>query len=326
MGRVWKLGLTVGIFALIAAKVNFADLVEPLEALRPHTVLLCLGLSLFQITLLAFRWKMVADIEALDLPWLTALRCTMASQLFGQGLPASVGVDGLRVWWLTRLGMPFGPSLRNIVLDRVSGLLALLLFNIFAVALLVFWLGLAPQGRDAFVAMVLPMAILGIGASRLGRIVLFGFYRLLRRAFYTWEKPRRLLRKLFVALHALQKASAALLWSRAAPMLMITGLAVHALVIVIALLVLRDIGVNVSATTLFAIFPPIILLAYLPISIGGWGIREGATAFAFTMIGQPAELGVFVGLALGLFSLAGALIGAVFWLGAPLPSREVKTT
>lgn len=324
MGRVLKIGLTVGLLGLIAAKLDFAALARPLKALTIDTVLLCLAISLLQITLLAFRWSMVAKMGALNLPWLTALRCTMASQLFGQGLPASVGADGLRVWWLTRVGMPFGPSLRNVVLDRMSGLLALLLFNVFAVALLVFWLGLALQGRDALFAMAAPMAILGIGSSRVGRIVLFAIYRGLRRGLSRWEKPRQGVRKLFLALSTLQKACGALLWSRAAPRLMTVGVAIHAMGVVIAWLVVRDIGVDISLVTLFAIFPPVILVAYLPISIGGWGVREGAAAFAFTMVGQSPELGVFVGLALGLFTLAGALVGAVFWLGAPLPPREAK--
>jgi uncharacterized membrane protein YbhN (UPF0104 family) len=64
---------------------------------------------------------------------------------------------------------------------------------------------------------------------------------------------------------------------------------------------------------MFLIFMPTVLfLSMLPISIAGWGVREGAMVGALAVVGVPAHqslaLSICFGLALVFISLPGGLI------------------
>jgi hypothetical protein len=60
---------------------------------------------------------------------------------------------------------------------------------------------------------------------------------------------------------------------------------------------------------------PLMLLALLamslPVNIGGWGPREGVTAWAFGAAGLSAGQGLTIAVAYGLFAFVAALPGAV---------------
>ena len=58
---------------------------------------------------------------------------------------------------------------------------------------------------------------------------------------------------------------------------------------------------------------PLTLLAMaLPISIGGWGVREAAAAVLWPLLGMKAEAGIATSVLYGLISLAGSLPGLAF--------------
>jgi glycosyltransferase 2 family protein len=60
--------------------------------------------------------------------------------------------------------------------------------------------------------------------------------------------------------------------------------------------------------------PAIMEIASLPISLAGWGVREGAAVVAFGALGLPAEQALGASLAFGLLLAAVSMIGGVLWL------------
>ena len=65
----------------------------------------------------------------------------------------------------------------------------------------------------------------------------------------------------------------------------------------------------------------VLLAMTIPLSIGGWGPREGAAAWLFTMAGLSAAQGVSTSVVYGVLSLVASLPGAVVllvaWLRRP---------
>jgi len=59
---------------------------------------------------------------------------------------------------------------------------------------------------------------------------------------------------------------------------------------------------------------PVALVANLPISVGGWGVRETAMIALFGLIGVPASATLVLSIQLGLLSLIVALPGGLLWL------------
>jgi uncharacterized membrane protein YbhN (UPF0104 family) len=70
----------------------------------------------------------------------------------------------------------------------------------------------------------------------------------------------------------------------------------------------------VGSTASLAQLAPLLLLALLamtlPLNIGGWGPREGATAWAFGAAGLGASLGLTVAVVYGMLAFVAALPGA----------------
>ena len=62
----------------------------------------------------------------------------------------------------------------------------------------------------------------------------------------------------------------------------------------------------------------------MPISIAGWGVREGAMVAAFTYAGLPQSDGLLVSLLFGISYLLLGVLGGVVWvLGTQRAERNV---
>ncbi|MEJ2374264.1 MAG: lysylphosphatidylglycerol synthase domain-containing protein, partial [Pseudolabrys sp.] len=75
-------------------------------------------------------------------------------------------------------------------------------------------------------------------------------------------------------------------------------------------------AVGADLPLLYAVFLvlPVMLVAVVPISIAGWGIREGAMVAAFGYAGLPPGDGLIVSLLYGATFLTAGIIGGLVWL------------
>jgi uncharacterized membrane protein YbhN (UPF0104 family) len=56
------------------------------------------------------------------------------------------------------------------------------------------------------------------------------------------------------------------------------------------------------------------LSTFIPISIGGWGVREGAALLAFGLFGTPPEDALAISILFGLVYSVIGLFGGVVWM------------
>ena len=63
-----------------------------------------------------------------------------------------------------------------------------------------------------------------------------------------------------------------------------------------------------------AILPAVLLLASLPISFAGWGLREGAMIIALGVYGVAQETALALSLIYGILHLASAIPGLALWI------------
>ena len=75
----------------------------------------------------------------------------------------------------------------------------------------------------------------------------------------------------------------------------------------------QAIGAPLPALAVLNVVPLTLLSMLLPVSIGGWGLREAAAAALWPLVGLSAEAGVATSILYGLLSLAGSL-PALGWL------------
>jgi glycosyltransferase 2 family protein len=71
---------------------------------------------------------------------------------------------------------------------------------------------------------------------------------------------------------------------------------------------------QLSLLDAFILIPPVILLTAVPISISGWGVREGAMVACLGLAGVPSEKALSISLLLGAISVIIGVAGGVIWL------------
>lgn len=98
----------------------------------------------------------------------------------------------------------------------------------------------------------------------------------------------------------------------------------HGTTLILTATIANQLGAHVSLLDVLLVMPTVMLVASLPNSVGGWGVREAGLAVAFTALGQPASVAVATSVIIGLGNVISALPGALAWglLATPQESRE----
>ena len=78
-----------------------------------------------QVGIAAQRWRWIATGCGVAISLASALRYVFVGQFFNQALPATIGADGARIWYLGRGTGDWKSAFYSVVIDRAVGGLAL---------------------------------------------------------------------------------------------------------------------------------------------------------------------------------------------------------
>jgi len=85
-----------------------------------------------------------------------------------------------------------------------------------------------------------------------------------------------------------------------------------------------SLGMKVTMLDCIVLMQPVALLASLPISVGGWGVRETAVVLLFGLIGVPSSAALVLSLQLGLLAFLVVLPGGILWLLLQIKERAPR--
>jgi uncharacterized membrane protein YbhN (UPF0104 family) len=296
-----KAAVSLGLLWLILSGLDLGALWARLDADVALAGLGALVLLQVQAVGAAARWRLVLAAHNRPLPLATAWRNTLLGLFGNQAMPSTIGGDALRLWNGWRLGLPLGLATRTLVVDRVFSFLGLILLCLIGLPVL------AARAEDPLVARGLMTLVLGGFACLL---VLLGL-RLL---------PARLAARRAVApLVSLSDSAWRVFGSRRVlPPVLALMLLPHLIDVTVVWLYALALGTAVPWWTIALVFPPAILTAAVPVSIAGWGLREGALVLGFGIVGLPAETALACSLLYGVSAVVTGLIGGTVWsLGDP---------
>jgi uncharacterized protein (TIRG00374 family) len=89
---------------------------------------------------------------------------------------------------------------------------------------------------------------------------------------------------------------------------------IHLFSIISVYLISISLHMHLSLWVFLVIFPPVILFTLVPISLAGWGVREGAMIGFLTMIGAEKEIVLSLSLLYGIIVIVCSLPGMYFWV------------
>lgn len=294
LGFLLKAGLSVAILVVIASRTDLSRIAAILGSISGGAIVAALALIIVQSLVTAYRWVLVMAGVGVSIELWPAVQALYASLFINQCVPSYVGGDAYRVYWLYREGNPLATATRGVLIDRVSALIALVVMMVTTLPALFARF----SDRTVEIAMLM-VAVAGV----CGTVVFFACDALPRRWF---------------RLRAIQELAAL---SSAARRILLTGrsvwvvnalaLLVHALGAAIMFVFARDLGLAISAVDCLLLIAPIMLLSAVPISISGWGVREGVMVGALGMMGIASEQALALSVLLGFALLANGLLGVL---------------
>ena len=292
-----KVLLSIGVLVYIARGLDLQQLRTNLLTVDPAMFLLALALVGLQTFLLNGRWELIMRSLGVSLNWMAGWRILMISLWFNQALPSSAGGDVVRMWLLRQFDVSWSQAVKGVMADRFTALIGL-------VALMVVGLPLLLSRVDNHAA------ILAIGGLTVAGVVGTAVLLTLDR----WPKRIITLRPIaslvrfgsFVRYLLLQFKRRELLFGLALLIHLMTAAACYTLAV--------GLRAQLSILDAFVLIPPVILLTAVPISIGGWGVREGAMVACLALVGIPSEKALSISLLLGAISMIIGVVGGAIWL------------
>jgi uncharacterized membrane protein YbhN (UPF0104 family) len=262
-------------------------------------VVAAIAVMMGQLLATAWRWQLIGRTMGMPLGGDETVRLTLIGQFFSQTLPSAIGGDAVRAWALARRGVPTGKAAGSVLADR--GIALLVLVGLVGAT----WPLLHARVSDPALRGAVAMLVTGTGCG----LALFLVFQARLSAVLGHVH----------ALHPLasiaQDIARILTQVRAIVPIVTVSVVVHLGVIASAWLLARALTIEVSFLDCLVLIPPIVLVTTLPISIGGWGVREGAAVLAFGYVGVPAADALALSVAFGLTQIAVGLPGGALWLG-----------
>ena len=305
--RRWAHLAAAATLGVLVWRVGTGPFLDGFRAVDGRALAAASGLAVLTTVCCAWRWRTVAGGLGVELPLRTAVAAYYRSLFLNVALPGGVVGDVHRGISHGRESRDVGLGLRAVAWERSAGQAVQLLLTIAVLLVL--------PSPVRSVAPLVAIAMLGVAVG----------VALAIRAWPAAERPRGaephdgVERSRFVRLRlaAGRDLHAAVLSRRTwAPIALASALVVagHAVTFVIAA---KTAGATAPPDQLLPLALLVLLAAALP-NIGGWGPREGVTAWAFAAAGLGASLGVATAVVYGVMvfvaSLPGAAVLLVTWV------------
>jgi uncharacterized membrane protein YbhN (UPF0104 family) len=293
--------VAVVVLLVVIRRVGTGPLLHGVKAVDGRALLAAAAIVFVTTLCSAWRWTIVAHGLGVRLSLPTAVAAYYRALFLNLTLPSGVAGDVYRGVSHGRDVHDVGRALRAVVWERAAGQVVQAVLTI-AVLLL---LPSPVRSSMPFVAVVAVAAVLVLvllGRTRAGD------------ARSRWTRARN---------SVVTDVRDGVLRKGALPAVVLTSAVIvvgHALTFVIAA---RTAGVTAPVSRLLPLAVLALLAMVLP-SIGGWGPREGLTAWAFAAAGLGADRGAAAAVVYGVLVLAASLPGAIVLVVGWLPRRSSR--
>jgi uncharacterized protein (TIRG00374 family) len=294
-----KLVITTILLCYLLSKVSLRPALSQIAAVRPLAALGAVMLVLVQLALGSLRWQLISGLLEAPMNLARAFRFTLIGQFFNQVLPTALGGDAVRALLASNDGAPLGNAIRAVLCDRVVGLVALLI--VISVTLFVMPRFAEPSQSMRYVLRT--TAILTFA----GLAVLYFFGTALARQLQR-RRWARAVGHLIRDLRAASYSRATSAWTLSA------SCASHVITVGAICLCANGIGIALDFGAAMTVVPAIVLVSMAPISIAGWGVREGAMVVGLGLLGVVAGDALAVSVAYGLVQVLVGFVGGALWL------------
>jgi len=301
---VAKVAVSSTLLLFLFSKLGSAAVLEALS--RADVTLLAFSTALLigQTALSAWKWQLLLRQQGVDIRFLPLLKIYLISNFINLFMPSIVIGDAYRASQLRRYTASLQGALPSIIVDRGSGLAALLIIGALGLTSL-YWPDYVLLAIAAIVIFTLAMYALLIGP-------------IARRAAAISPKALFGLPGVLVEITRSLRPSQTLLW------VVILSFVFQFNTVLINWVYCVALNIPVEFRQLLTAVPAVYLLEMLPISINGVGLREGAFSVLFAQMGIAAHYGLALGLTITVMRYVAGIVGGVLLAIDTLSGRATR--
>jgi glycosyltransferase 2 family protein len=290
-----KFFLSITLLLLIFKGIDLTKTMKLLRNIDPVLYFLSLLILGIQILLASFRWKLVLKKLSFSCSSIILIKYLWIGLFFNQALPSSIGGDAIRGYYLNKNIDSIKNSSIGVILDRVCGLVGLLLLVL--MLFMVFFNRLEDLNIHLLILFTLVALFAAIGLTFVLDLIPLSFSKL-KSINYLFELS-------FKGRHLIFSRSPGVI-------LLLLSIIIHLFSIAAVMTLSEALKLDIEWLGILLIVPVVTLFTLMPISIAGWGVRESVMIIGLGYINVPPEqalaLSILYGLLMGMISLPGGVI------------------
>ncbi len=292
-----KVIVSLGLIILLISQVDFKEIINILKNVDITMITYALILLTVQVFIATVRWQLVLKCQKIELDYKNTLQILYSGLFFNQAMPSSVGGDVIRGYYLKKQGMTLGRATLGVLMDRLFGMVGLVLLVLLSLPLL--------------------FELVNNSIARTGGLLIASSISLaLLLVFFTDKLLGNFSHfKIIKGLYSLSREGRNCISDRYnGVIILLISVLIHLISVFSVMIMSIGLGLDIEWGGFLLMVPLVGLMMVVPISIAGWGVREGAMVVGFGYLGVAPEVALVLSILYGLSILVVALPGGVIWM------------
>ena len=307
-----RVGFTLLLFAFLFRSVSWSTVLMTLAQVNQAVVLMGLVVGAFGIVVSSYQWRSLLHSERIYFDLARLINLYMVGIAFSHFLPTGMGGDAIKAYYVGRDSNNNAGAASAVVMSRATGFFSMLFV---ASPALMIWHG--HFTREVVIGLVSLSLLVG---SLIGGAV-FSVTLLPRLFKGTWAKHR-----IFASAKSIGNAlSMTFRRPRFLCVAILFGILFHLVACLNYYTYATALGMNVPLYFYFVAIPLISLVAFLPISINGFGVRESAFVLVFSTIHVPSATSLLLALLMDVQVLFFGVVGGCIYFALAAGSKAKVT-
>jgi uncharacterized membrane protein YbhN (UPF0104 family) len=305
-----RLLIGIALIALLLARADISALLEAFRAVHPTQLTAGVVAVFLGVVFGAFRWRPFLDELGFSLASSSAVRLTLIGAFFNVFLPTGFGGDAFKAFRLRGEPGTLPRALASVLLDRWAGIVGIATLGAIGSAVS---LADGDLSKPVVAASILAVSILGASIA----IRTFGPRLIARRPVVADGGIRS---RISLLTRAILQTST---HPRATRHGLAFGLVSAGCIVAGHVAFAQSLDIQIPIAVLASIVVVVVLVAAIPITVNGLGLREAAYVWALASYGVNHDVALaFALMVLGAL-LATGFIGAIVYLfGTDVPTRN----
>lgn len=307
--NIFKFIFLITLLFLVFFKLDYDAIKCSLSMLDNKVIILTLTMMCSTIILCAIKWWLILKALNVKLKISSILNLYFASVFTNIVIPGAIGGEALKIWQLHKNSVGYEHALNSILIDKILTIVASgIVFFVF-VAYVIFISNISIPKHIEYYTLFSTITI---------------FFTVTIISIMNKKTKINFISKFITKF--LHDSKLLLTDYNSFILTFFMSIAINCIYGIIAYYLTKNFLININIYFCLAMIPVVNIICYLPISYAGWGVREVAMIYAYSLVGIPKEIALTVSIIFGLQFLLSSLPGGLCFLSLNKQHTSIWTS